>query len=154
MNGKKQIFLIVGLLIMLIVIWTLVINSPKKNPSKTMKSAEESGLEFKVILEMVEDLKSKESVMEFSYEEDNDPFSLEKKNTSGKNMITSRLLGGFTLKGILWDSQKPLAIINGEVIGEGKMIKGIKIKRIEPSHVVLEVEGEEKLLFIEGVEQK
>ena len=153
MNEKKQIFIIGGLLIVLIVIWTVVLQLPKKNPKETSTSAEESGLEFKVQLEMVEELNNREDVKELSYEENKDPFSLSERNVSGEKAITSKVLK-LSLKGILWDSQKPLAIISGEVVGEGGTIKGIKIKRIEPNYVVLEVEGEEELLFIEGVKKE
>lgn len=148
MNSKKQIFLIVTLLIALVVVWTLVISSPKKSQKQAITLEEESGLELKVILEIAgEYLNNKEAVMEFSYEEDNDPFSFGERSTSGKNTA----LGRITLKGILWDSKKPLAIINEEVVEEGSIIKGIKIKKIEPDHVILEAEGKEEILSIEGV---
>jgi type II secretory pathway component PulC len=122
----------------------------KKGDKKMNISEEESGLEFKVIIEMAEKyFKDKEAVQEFSYEGDKDPFSLERRKVIGGK--TSYLFGELTLKGILWDSQRPLAIIDEEVVREGSIIKGMKIKKIEPDHVVLEVEGEERLLFIEGV---
>ena len=152
MNEKKQITIIIGLLIVLIIIWIFVLQPPKKNPNNMNASEDESGLEFKIILEMAEKyFKNKEDMQEFSYEENKDPFSLEKRKVIGKEEITSILFEELTIKGIIWDSQKPLAIINGEVVGEGSIIKGMEIKRIEPNYVVLEAEGEEKNLFIEGV---
>jgi len=112
-------------------------------------------LEFKIILEMAEKyFKDKENVQEFSYEEDKDPFSLERRKVVGKDKNTSDFFEELTLKGILWDSRSPLAIINGEVVGKGSIIKGMEIKGIELDHVVVEVNGEEKLLFIEGVGKK
>ncbi len=150
MKEKKLIFIIGGLFIVLIVVWIIVLQPPKKNPQKTNTAAEESGLEFKILIEMVEELNNKEVVKELSYEENKDPFSLSERNVSGEEASASKVLK-LSLKGILWDSQKPLAIINGEVVKEGGTIKGIKVKRIEPNYVVLEVEGEEELLFIEGV---
>ena len=44
MNEKKQIFIIGGLLIVLILIWTIVLQPSKKSPQKTNNVAEESGL--------------------------------------------------------------------------------------------------------------
>ena len=152
MNEKKRIIIIVGLLVMLVLVWIFVLHPPKKNIDKTGVLEEESGLEFKIILEMAEQyIKDKESVQKFSYEEDKDPFSLKKRKVVGEEELASEFLKELTLKGILWDSKRPLAIINGEVVRKGSIIKGIEIKRIEPNYVVLEVEGEEKFLFIEGV---
>ncbi|MFH1548398.1 MAG: hypothetical protein ABID32_03685 [Candidatus Omnitrophota bacterium] len=152
MNEKKQIIIIVGLLVMLILVWIFVLHPPKENLDKMNASEEETGLEFKIILETAEKyFKDKEGVQRFSYEEDKDPFSLERRKVLGEKEIASKFLKELTLKGILWDSKRPLAIINGEVVRKGSIIKGIEIKRIEPNYVVLEVEGEEKFLFIEGV---
>ena len=88
MNEKKQIFIIGGLLIVLIIIWTIVLQPPKKNSQETSTSAEERGLEFKVMLEMVEELNNKENVKELSYEENKDPFSLRERSASGEGIIT------------------------------------------------------------------
>lgn len=152
MNEKKQIIIIFGLLIVLIMLWIFVLHPPKKSLDKMNVSGEETGLEFKIILETAEKyFKDKEGVQRFSYEEDKDPFSLERRKVLGEKEIASEFLKELTLKGILWDSKKPLAIINGEVVRKGSIIKGIEIKRIEPNYVVVEVEGEENFLFIEGV---
>lgn len=153
MNEKKQIIIIVGLLIMLILVWIFVLQPHKKSLDKMNASKEESGLEFKIILEMAEKyFKDKEDVQKFSYEEGKDPFSLERRKVvSGEKGVASGFLKELVLKGILWDSQRPLAIINGEVVGKGSIIKGMEIKRIEPDYVVLDVGGEEKVLLIEGV---
>ncbi len=155
MNEKKQIVVIIGLLVVLILVWIFVLHPPKKDKEKDMLN-EETGLEFKIILEMADKyLKDKEGVQKFSYEGDNDPFSLENRKISGDvegaATVASYSFEGLTLKGILWDSQKPLAIINGEVVGEGSVIKGVQVKSIKPDHVMLGVDGEEKKLFIEGV---
>jgi hypothetical protein len=154
MDQKKQIFVIVGLLIALVVVWVLVLRPPvKKNISQTEQ--EESGVEFKLMLEMADKyLTNKKNVQEFSYEKDRDPFSPERIKVVGEKKIASDSLKELTLKGILWDSQKPLAIINDEVVGTGSFVKGIKVKRIEPDHIVLEVGGEENFLFIEGAKDK
>lgn len=139
-------------MIVLILVWVLVLQPPKKSDKETVALEEENGLEFKMILDMAEKhFRDKAAVQEFSYEEDNDPFSLEKRKVAGKKRVTSYLFGELILKGIVWDSQRPLAIINEEVVGEGSIIKGMQIKRIEPDHVVLEVDGEEKILFIKDV---
>lgn len=159
MNEKKQIILIAGLLVVLIVVWVLVLQPAKKYKGKIDELKKEDGLAFKVILGMAEKyFKYMDSLQEFSYEADKDPFSLEKRKiveeVVGENKVASELFKGLTLKGILWDSKRPLAIINGEVVGTGNFIKGVMVKTIAQDHVVLEVAGEEKLLFIEGVKHE
>jgi len=156
MNEKKQIFVIAGLLVVLILVWVLVLRPPaKKEKNKSIIDVEESGLEFKVILDMVDEYsKNKAVVQELSYEAGKDPFSLERKKISPDKMTASEIFEGLELKGILWDAKKPLAIIGGEVVRQGGMIKGVRIKEIKPTYVALEALGEEKILFIEGVSRE
>ena len=159
MNEKKQIIIIVGLLVVLIAVWVLVLQPSKKYKGKIGESEKESGLEFKVIVETAEKyFQHRDDMQKFSYEGDKDPFSLETRKivneVIGEEKKASEIFEGLVLKGILWDSQRPLAIINGEVVGTGSFIKGVVVKRIAPDHVVLTVEGKEKLLFIEGVKRE
>ena len=156
MKEKKLIFLIVGLLVILLIVWVVALHPPsKKNIKQAVKQVEENGLEFKVILETADKyLSNKENVQEFSYAEDRDIFSSQGKSISGGKIIASKLFEGLTLNGILWDSYKPLAVINGAVVGQGKTIKGVTVKKIEPNRVTLVAEGEEKILFIEGVRRE
>lgn len=153
MGEKKQILLIFGLLIVLVLVWVIVLNPPKKSKEETAASGGEHGVEFKVLLDLAEEYETHMgSLAGLSYQEDRDPFSLQKGHKEERGEKTaSEIFKTFTLKGILWDSHKPLAIVNGEVVREGQVIEGVKIKRIEPNCVVLEAKGEEKILFIEDV---
>jgi hypothetical protein len=46
-------------------------------------------------------------------------------------------LSRFNLNGIAWDEEKPVAVINGEVVGIGDSIIGNTIMDITPDRVVL-----------------
>lgn len=49
----------------------------------------------------------------------------------------------FDLSGILYDQQKPLAIINERIVGEGSLINGAKLLRISPNSVKLSLKGKQ-----------
>ncbi|MBU3933131.1 MAG: general secretion pathway protein GspB [Candidatus Omnitrophica bacterium] len=57
--------------------------------------------------------------------------------------ITPLNLSGFRLSGILYDEQKPLAIINERVVGKGALVKGARLLEIQPNYVRLSLEGKE-----------
>jgi type II secretory pathway component PulC len=157
MAEKKQILLIFGLLIVLVVvwIWVILLSPSEKSKEETLVSEVERGIEFKLLLDLAKEYEThKGSLAELSYQGDRDPFSLQKGKKEEGKKTASGIFETFTLKGILWDYQKPLAIVNGEVVKEGDMMEGVKIKQIEPNYVVLEAEGEEKVLFIEEIKVK
>jgi len=65
-----------------------------------------------------------------------DPFSPAKKQI---NLAPEQL----NLVGILWDADKPLAVINDTVVAQGDMIRDKKVVKIEKETVILEEEGKE-----------
>ena len=46
-------------------------------------------------------------------------------------------VGGFTLSGILWDAQQPIAIINGQMLQVGEELDGYRVADIGQDHVSL-----------------
>ena len=46
-------------------------------------------------------------------------------------------VGGFTLSGILWDTQRPIAIINGQMLQVGEELDGYRVADISQDHVSL-----------------
>lgn len=54
----------------------------------------------------------------------------------------------FRLSGILYDSQKPMAIINNRIVEEGALINGARLLEIQPNYVRLSLKGEELQLKI------
>lgn len=54
----------------------------------------------------------------------------------------------FNLSGILYDQQKPLAIINERVVAEGSLINGAKLLQIKPNSVELSLKGKEFTLRV------
>ena len=66
---------------------------------------------------------------------------LKKAEDSAKAKVSAPKL---TVEGILWGTDKPQAIINGDVYGVGEVIKGMpqtKIHKIEKGSVVIIHEG-------------
>ncbi len=55
----------------------------------------------------------------------------------------------FKLSGVLYDQQRPLAIINDRVVEEGTFINGAKLLEIQTNFVKLSLDGEEFTLKIE-----
>ena len=55
-------------------------------------------------------------------------------------------LFGLSLTGILWDEERPLAMINNVVVGVNDTIGSYTIKKISSDMVILEREGEEFIL--------
>ena len=45
--------------------------------------------------------------------------------------------GGFTLSGILWDTQRPIAIINGQMLQVGEELDGYRVAEISQDRVSL-----------------
>ena len=46
-------------------------------------------------------------------------------------------VGGFTLSGILWDAQQPIAIINGQMLQVGEELDGYRVAEIAQDRVSL-----------------
>lgn len=53
------------------------------------------------------------------------------------------------LKGIIWDSQKPFAIIGDSVVMEGDYIDNKKVIKIDKDAVILDNNGKEEILRLE-----
>jgi hypothetical protein len=51
-----------------------------------------------------------------------------------------------SLSGIMWDEKRPLAIINGRVVGPGDRINMVHVEQITKETVLLEHEGKNHLL--------
>lgn len=57
---------------------------------------------------------------------------------------------GLDIQGLIWDSDKPQAIINNKVVKMGDYIEGVKVVNIRKDGVVVEYEGEEVLIDRKG----
>jgi len=64
------------------------------------------------------------------------------------NVTAPLNLSDFRLSGILYDKQKPLAIINERIVGKGALIKGAKLLEIQPNYVRFSLKGKEFKLKI------
>jgi type II secretory pathway component PulC len=52
------------------------------------------------------------------------------------------------LEGIMWDNEKPFAVIDGAVVAEGEFIDGKRVVRINNESVILDNQGREEILRI------
>ena len=52
------------------------------------------------------------------------------------------------LEGIMWDNQKPFAVIDGSVVAEGDFIDGKRVIKIDNESVVLDNQGKKEILKI------
>lgn len=68
------------------------------------------------------------------------PFLPEHVSTAGQKE------GGFGLKGIFWDDARPFAIMGDKVVVEGDSVDGKKVKKINRDSIILEDNGEEKII--------
>jgi hypothetical protein len=55
---------------------------------------------------------------------------------------------GFHLTGIVYDKQRPYAIINQHIVAEGALVNGAKLLEIHPDFVKLFIDGKEHKLTI------
>lgn len=75
---------------------------------------------------------------------------------SGKYIPPASSGGGeLNLAGIIWDAERPLAIINDTVIGEGDKIGDKKVIKIEKESVILiQEDGKKYILKLSGFESR
>lgn len=69
-------------------------------------------------------------------------------NLRGIDIESPLRVSGFRLSGILYDNQKPMAIINNRIVEEGALINGAQLLEIQPNYVRLSLKGEELQLKI------
>jgi hypothetical protein len=69
-----------------------------------------------------------------------DPFNAPAVKPSGN--IGADILSKINLQGVLWDEKKPMAIINGDVVGVGDDVGGIKVVDIKRDKIVVDKDGE------------
>lgn len=54
----------------------------------------------------------------------------------------------FILSAVVWDENKPLAVIDGEVVKIGQQIGGYTVSKINKENVVLTKDGEEQIVHL------
>lgn len=54
--------------------------------------------------------------------------------------------GSFMLSAVIWDENKPLAIINGEVVCVGDAVGGCRVIKINKDNAVIEKDGKEETI--------
>ena len=69
------------------------------------------------------------------------------EHSSGILLLTHET---FQLKGIIWDAQKPCALIGESVVMVGDYVNGKKVVKINKNLVVLDDNGKEEILQLGG----
>jgi len=67
--------------------------------------------------------------------------------------LAIEIQAGNDLKGIIWDSERPFAIIGNSVVAEGEYIDNKKVLKINKRFVILDNNGKEEVLRLEEVTQ-
>ena len=96
-----------------------------------INSFKESG-EYVSLQEMMPETKTSESVFDLR----------------GIDIESPLKVSDFRLSGILYDNQKPMAIINNRIVEEGALVIGARLLEIQPNYVRLSLKGEELQLKI------
>lgn len=63
--------------------------------------------------------------------------------------ITIEIKGAFGLRGIIWDAQRPFALIGDSVVSQGDDIDNKKVIKINKDSVILDNAGTEEVLRLE-----
>lgn len=93
----------------------------------------------------------KESEFVYNSHDKKDPFTAYVAEVEGTEDVAT--LSDMRLEGIIWDENKPIAVINDKVMAVGDVIDGAVIKEIKQNEVVFEVNGQKssiKLTTNEG----
>jgi hypothetical protein len=61
--------------------------------------------------------------------------------TSYVRQATVPGIGTFSLEGIAWSSDRPFALINGQVVGPGGFVDGVNLTEVGQDRVVLQKDG-------------
>ena len=140
MNSKQQQWLLVGLVGFMVLVyakalWPSKRPSPVEAVSSSVESAsvESAADEIQVpsvsaapVVDTSQREEQRERAAKFSW--GRDPFA--------KGMAEGQA-GGLALSGILWDTQSPLAIINGQMLHIGDEVDGYHVTEITPERVAI-----------------
>lgn len=68
------------------------------------------------------------------------------------NCAVASPVRSLVLKGIVWDKERPFAILGDSVVVEGDEIDGKKVIRIEKNAVILDECGEQEILKLQEID--
>lgn len=71
-----------------------------------------------------------------------DPFALPGQG------VTIQTGGQFVLSAVVWDENRPLAVVDGEVVKIGQQINGYTVSKINKENVVLTKDGKEQTVHL------
>lgn len=125
---QKQIIITAVLVVVLAIVWINTFNVIKKRKTKGFSASATAIVESDTAAPKIEQpIYPKEASLVWS----RCPFS--GKFYSGNQGVASDL----GLAGILWDKEKPQAIINNEVVSKGGSVGGYSVLEIKKDRVVL-----------------
>jgi len=138
---EKQILVLFVLCLVILGVWFRVILSKRVPRSLLPPQTEEKSLSGKGVFLSSGELKTLQKGRT-KKEWDRNPFL-----AIGQEKEATYLLG-LSLTGILWDEEKPLAMINNVVVGVSDTIDHYTVKEISSDTVLLERDGEPFVLHL------
>lgn len=127
MEQKKQVMILGILMVLAAGVWFFVIRAPSPKKAETKISIKTVGRE--VALEDLESLG----------EEISESLAVQRERERAARAVRYRIGEGrdllaplnLSLTGIAWDRSRPMAVINGVVVGVGDTVGEAKVKRID-----------------------
>ncbi|MFQ6618587.1 MAG: hypothetical protein ACE5QV_07860 [Fidelibacterota bacterium] len=169
---RKKEILLLFLSVILIIIWISVLKGNSLSDIFTFNFRTDSRVKeqllienrrvFKKIEQIINQWNSSQKNLPLNTDEKYRKLTIRRNPFSRPSFSSEKLNGGnlkskpkgkwkpviLSLKGIVWDSESPSAIINDSILKEGDKIGGYEIKKIYPKVVLLEGENEKIRLFI------
>lgn len=81
-----------------------------------------------------------------------DPFNA--RSAASQSVTEQKTAAEFKLQGIVWNTPKPRAIVNGSMVKIGSIVDGAEVVRIERDGVTLRSQGREFILGQKGKENR
>jgi len=155
MNERRKVIVLVILSIILVISWIIVLKptKKKKNRIKINISMDENiseepvfgGINIREVERSISEVKDK--IEEISKRKGKsirislrrNPFYplVKKKEPEKKEKKEEEIIPDFVISGILYDEEKPMAIINDKVVSEGDFIFGWEVVDIEKGSVLI-----------------
>ena len=135
---KKETIEIAATAVLIFVLLILITNSIKNNRQDPARNKRPAALLLKKEQLPIDKPKEKDKPVYRILEEESKNWELKRDPFSAGAAISADVSSGLYLDGILWDKEKPLAIISGNIVKRGDKIGRYLVMEIKPAGVVLD----------------
>ncbi|MFQ5641858.1 MAG: hypothetical protein ACE5IR_28110 [bacterium] len=153
---KKEIFLAVSVLALIVLIGFQFLNSSERNAEDVTASDENESREAAEYVGFLDEYLHTRNIVIFDYEKEpklsgqiKDPFqkpSIRTVRTVSPKPRKTRRSRSFKLNGILWHKRSPSAIINNKIVYVGSRIGKFRVRNIFQNKVILTSQKETHIL--------